>query len=200
MATAFYRAHGQRAHLGDVPFVTVGMEAGPGFSYDVPHNVLFITPSDYADFDTQKYFDRASLDGSGAEAYNSLVFEYFTAHQLMHLLYDELPVHTASHWDEEMHINTMTWLFLRRQGLARDREATWLTTLANLEAHLSRRFPGAAADASLVPDVPVDDNASYWYVTAVCLQQSYRAAMNYETEGEYITGLLMPGGEAPAAR
>ena len=200
VATAFYHEHGQRAGLEDIPFVTVGMEAGPGFSYDVQHNVLFVTPAEYADFDTQKFFNRASLEGTGASAYNSLVFEYFTAHQMMHLLYDELPVHAASHWDEEMHINTMTWLFLRRSGLAEGKEAAWLTTLANLEGELGRRYPNAAADANLVPDLRVDDNASYWFVTASSLQQSYRAAMGYETEGEYITELLMPADEAQAAR
>lgn len=200
VATAFYHAHGHRADLDDIPFVTVGMEAGPGFSYDVAHDVLFVTPHEYADFDTQKFFNRASLETSGQDAYNSLVFEYFTAHQMMHLLYDELPVHAASHWEEELHINTMTWLFLRRSGLATDREAAWLTTLANLESNLGRRFPSAVEGATAIGDIPVDDNASYWFVTAASLQESYRAAMGYESEGEYITELLLPSGEAQAAR
>ena len=200
VATAFYHEHGERARLRDIPFVTVGMEAGPGFSYDVPHNVLFVTPAEYADFDTQKFFTRASLEGSGADAYNSLLFEYFTAHQLMHLLYDELPLHAATHWDEELHINTMTWLFLRRNGLGADEEVSWLTTLANLEADLGRRYPSTADGTTAIGDLVVEDNASYWYVTAVSLQRSYRAAMGYETEGDYITELLLPADEAQAAR
>lgn len=200
VATAFYHAHGQRAGLDEIPFVTVGMEAGPGFSYDVAHDVLFVTPHEYADFDTQKFFNRASLEGSGQDAYNSLLFEYFTAHQMMHLLYDELPLHAATHYDEELHINTMTWLFLRRSGLSEGREAAWLTTLANLEADLSRRFPSAVEDEAAIGDITVDDNASYWYVTAVNLQQSYRTAVGYESAGEYITELLMPADEAQAAR
>ena len=200
VATAFYHEHGQRTHLRDVPFVTVGMEAGTGFSYDVDHNVLFLTPYEYADFDTQKFFDRASLEGSGKDAYNGLVFEFFTAHQMMHLLYDELPMHAASHYEEELHINTMTWLFLRRHGLRAEREAAWLTTLANLEAELGRRFPDAAGDEDLTADIRVDDNPSYWFVTATNLQAAYRGARGYESEGEYITELLLPSDEAQAAR
>ena len=144
--------------------------------------------------------NRASLEGAGADTYNSLLFEYFTAHQLIHLLYDELPLHAATHWDEEKHINTMTWLFLRRNGLSVDKEAAWLTTLANLEADLGRRYPSAADGTVAIADLTVDDNASYWYVTAASLQQSYRAAMGYATEGEYITELLLPSDEAQAAR
>lgn len=200
VATAFYQAHGSRADLGDIPFVTVGMDAGPGFTYDVAHNVLFVTPYEYADFDTQRFFNRASLGADGQEAYDGLLFEYFTAHQMMHLLYDELPHHAASHWDQELHVNTMTWLFLRRSGLAEGREAGWLTTLVNLEADLGRRFPVVTEGDAEVADLRVDDNASYWYVTAQSLQEGYRAAMGYESEGEYITELLLPSGDAQAAR
>ena len=202
VATTFYHDYGKHANLKDVPFVTVGTEGGPGFSYDVPHNVLFVTPYEFADFDTQKFFGRASLQADGKEAYNSLMFEFFTAHQLMHLLYDELPLHAASHYDEEMHINTMTWLYLRTNGLSVDHEAAWLTTLANLEANLGRRFPEASADPSTVRDIEVLSNAAYWYVTAVGMQQAYRKAQDYPTTTDYISELILlpAGGEASAAR
>ena len=200
VATAFYHEHGARAGLRDIPFVTVGMDAGTGFEYDADHNVLFLTPYEYADFDTQKFFTRASLGGSGKDAYNALLFEFFTAHQLMHLLYEALPLPAVAEYEEERHINAMTWLFLRRQGLDPEREAAWLTTVANLEGDLGRRFPGASGDADLVAALAVVDNPSYWFVTADLLQRSYREAADYASEGAYITELLLPSDEAQAAR
>lgn len=190
VAASFYSVYSEDAKLKDVPFVTVGVEAGTGFTYDRAHNVLFITPHEHADFDTQKFFARASLDGKGKADYSSIMFEFFTAHQLMHLLYDQMRIETSSLYEEELHIHTMTWLFMRRQGLLGQREGQWLPALAALESQLVRRFPEVERNTNIAKAMAVDSNASYWYVTAVGMQESYRMAAAYTSEKAYVAKLL----------
>ncbi len=199
IATAFYESYGAHLDLKDVPFVTAGMEGGPGFSYDTDHNVLFVTPYEYADFDTQKYFGRASASGDGKADYNSLMFDYFTAHQLMHLVYDEAGHSPASHWEEELHIHTMTWLFLGRNGLAEGRDANWLNTLAQVEGRLVSRYPDAALDTNFARALEITNNATYWYVTAVGMREAYELAKPYASEQSYLSQLVTPPAAAQAS-
>ena len=189
VATAFYQDFGKDIGLQDIPFVTVGVEGGTGYSYDEAHNVLFITPHEHADFDTQKFFTRASLFDRGAATYNSVMFEFFTAHQLMHLLYDRLPVAPASQYEEELRINVLTWVFLRKHHLSDPHESEWLTTLAALEAQLVTRFPQAGGNENFARALTVDSNASYWYVTSVALQEAFRLAERYPNERAYVAEL-----------
>ena len=190
VATAFYADFGTELGLRDIPFVTVGVEGGTGYSYDLAHNVLFITPHAHAEFDTQRFFARASAGGDGDATYNALLFEYFTAHQLMHLLYDRLPLAPVPQYEEELRINVLTWVFLRKHGLSTDRPAQWLPTLANLEAQLVARFGEPGSGDRLARALGVDTNASYWYVTAVSIQDAYRRAEAFPTERAFVASLV----------
>ena len=189
VATAFYQDFGQDLGLKDIPFVTVGMEGGSGYSYDVSHNVLFLTPFQHADFDTQRFFGRACGSDCSDATYNSLIFEYFTAHQLMHLLYDRLQLPAVAEYDAELRINVLTWVFLRKHKFADLREGEWLAALSALEAQLVSRFPDIAGNNQMARALAVDNNASYWYVSAVNLQEAYRQAQNFKSERAYITQL-----------
>lgn len=199
IATAFYESYGQQVGLKAVPFVTVGTEGGSGFNYDAAHNVLFITPYDFADFDTQKFFGKASEDSDGRAEYNAILFDYFTAHQMMHLVYDEIGLNAASHWEEELHINAMTWLFLKRTGLLQGRDATWLNTLSQVETRLVSRYPDAAPNANFAQALEVTNNATYWYVTAVSMRESYNRTLAHATEKSYISDLVLPPAAAQAS-
>ena len=138
------------------------MEGGSGVSYDVSHNVLFITPYEYAGLRYAALL-RSGERGvcNGKSEYNSILFEYFTAHQLMHLVYDETGINAANHWDEEMHINAMTWLFLKRTGLAQGRDA--LLGSARFRPGGPPRGPAtpdAATDTHFAQSLEVTNNAT----------------------------------------
>ncbi len=193
VATAFYQDFGKDLGLKDVPFVTVGVEGGTGYSYDEAHNVLFITPFEHTDFDTQKFFARVSQAEQGAATYNSIMFEYFTAHQLMHLLYDKLPLAPVSQYEEELRINVLAWVFLRKHRLSDLNEAQWLAALSGLEQQLVSRFPQSEKSDNIARALTVDNNASYWYVSAVSLQEAFRLAQDYSNERAYVNQLTGSG-------
>lgn len=186
----FYEVYGQEIGLKDAPFVTVGLEGGPGYSYDVNHNVLFITPFSHADFDTQKLFAKAARDLRASASYDELLFNFFSAHQMMHLVYDRLPLAPASQFEEELRINTMTWLFLMEYDLITQNEQEHLELLSNLEALLVRRYPSILTKKETAGDLEVLDNGSYWYVTSVSLQASRKLANAMGTQRNYLEGLI----------
>ena len=197
VASAFYRTYGAEVGLADVPFVTVGVEGGPGYSYDVAHNVLFVTPYSHADFDTQKFFARAAADYRGEPVYDELLFRFFVAHQLMHLVYDELALVEVDEYEEERRIHTLAWLFLERQGLTGAVEHELLETCDRLVAQLASRFPSLrGADAQAHRGLLVDDNASYWYVNAHGIREARAEARRVGSEPNYIAEL---SGSAPSA-
>ncbi len=199
VAMAFYESYGSSLGLKDIPFVTAGMEGGSGLVYDASHNVLFVTPYEYADFDTQKYFGRASASGNGKEAYNSIMFDFMAAHQLMHLVYDRTGLNAANHYQEETHINAMTWLFLKRTGFLHDQGDAWLNTLGEIETRLVSRYPDAAADTNFAQALEVTNNATYWYVTAVSVRESYETSKRYASEKSYLSTLVLPSTSAQAS-
>ena len=116
----------------------MGIEGGPGYSYDESHNVLFITPFSHADFDTQKLFAKAAREQRAGASYDELLFTFFAAHQMMHLVYDRLPLAPTNQYEEEQRINTMTWLFLKEYDLMPVNEMEQLELLNALEATLVR--------------------------------------------------------------
>ena len=199
ITNTFYEAYGQEIGLKDAPFVTVGIEGGPGYSYDVDHNVLFITPFSHTDFDTQKLFAKSSKDQHAASTYDELLFNFFSAHQMMHLLYDRLPLAPTTQFEEEQRINTMTWLFLKEYDLMPANETEQLELLRNLEAQLVRRFPSILNKKETVGELEVIDNGSYWYVTSVSLQNSRRLAEVMATQRNYIGSLNGRVAEAEAS-
>jgi len=169
VAAAFHEQYGAETGLPDVPFVTLGMEGGQGYSYDISHNVLFVTPYSQADFDTQKIFAKAAMDDRAGAVYDDVMFRFFTAHQLMHLYYDRQPLAGVSSYREELRVNAMTWLFLEDAGLLGPAHNEVVTTLGELEQRLVRRFPILERRDVSVSDLKVDDNTSYWYVTSVSM-------------------------------
>ena len=187
VAAAFYGEYGRTLDLKDEPFVTIGMEGGQGYSYDVAHNVLFVTPFSHADFDTQRIFAKACDGEHAAAAYDGLMFRFFAAHQLMHLVYDELPLAPAGEYEEELRINALTYLFLERHDLLGGN--AFDVHLAVLEEQLAARFPGLASGRYAAATMPVDDNASYWYVTAVNLRTARAAAERTGSPGAYVASL-----------
>jgi len=199
ITNTFFDAYGQDLGLKDAPFVTVGIEGGPGYSYDVNHNVLFITPFSHADFDTQKLFSKAAREQGASGSYDELLFNFFTAHQMMHLVYDRLPLAPTSEYEEEHRINTMTWLFLKEYDLMSANEAEQIELLNNLEANLVRRFPSILTEKEDVSELEVIDNGSYWYVTSVSLQSSRRLADAMGTQRNYIASLDGQVAEAEAS-
>ncbi len=199
ITNTFYDAYGQELGLKDAPFVTVGIEGGPGYSYDVNHNVLFITPFSHADFDTQKLFAKAARDQRAATCYDELLFTFFSAHQMMHLVYDRLPLAPTTQYEEEQRINTMTWLFLKEYDLMSTNEAEQLELLNTLEANLVRRFPSILSEKETAGELEVIDNGSYWYVTAVSLQNSRRLADAMGTQRNYVASLNGRVAEAEAS-
>ena len=194
VAAAFYEDYGRAAGLRDVPFVTLGFEGGQGYSYDADHNVLFVTPFTHADFDTQKIFGRSTQAGQSALVYDDLMFRFFTAHQLMHLVYERLPVADGSHYEEELRINTLTTLFLQERGLLGGADAELAKTLTRLEKYLRVRFPSVTDGTATAATLTVDDNSSYWYVTANSLATARRRAAIVGTTNNYLASLS--GGEA----
>jgi len=189
ITNTFYNAYGQELGLKDAPFVTVGIEGGPGYSYDMNHNVLFITPFSHADFDTQKLFSKASRELRASANYNSLMFNFFTAHQMLHLVYDRLPLAPTSQYEEELRINTMTWLFLKEYDLMPANEAEQLEVLTTLEAQLAKRFPAIHNGRATAGELEVIDNGSYWFVTSVSLQASRRLADAMGSQRNYVASL-----------
>ncbi|MFK8055405.1 MAG: hypothetical protein AB8F78_04710 [Saprospiraceae bacterium] len=199
ITNTFYDAYGQELGLKDAPFVTVGVEGGPGYSYDVSHNVLFITPFSHADFDTQKLFSKAARDTRASAIYDELLFNFFTAHQMMHLVYDRLPLAPTTQYEEELRINTMTWLFLKEYDLMPANEAEQAELLSNLEAQLVRRFPSITNEKETASELEVLDNGSYWYVTSVSLQSSRGLADAMGTQRNYAASLNGRVAEAEAS-
>ena len=189
VATAFYQDFGKDVKLKDVPFVTISVDGGSGYSYDQAHNVLFITPFEHADFDTQKFFSRAAPGDTTAQSYNSLLFEFYAAHQLMHLLYDALPLDGVSHYEEELRINVLTLIFLRKHKFSEVAESGWLSVMDALEAQLVSRFPGAGESASFARALDIDNNASFCYVSAVNFQEAHQIAAGFKSERAYVTQL-----------
>ena len=188
VAAAFYAQYGKELNLKDEPFVTIGVEGGQGYSYDIAHNVLFVTPFSQADFDTQKIFAKACAEDRAATVYDELMFGFFTAHQLMHLVYDELPLTHVDEYEEELRINTLTWLFLERNKLLPGITEEHLAAYQALSAQLERRFPSLQRGDNAAT-LPVEDNASYWYVTAASLQASYAAAAQVGSPTAYVAAL-----------
>ncbi len=188
VAAAFYEFHGEVAGLPDVPFVTVGMDGGQGYSYDEAHNVLFVTPFSHADFDTQRMFAKACQPDRADDVYNDLMFRFFTAHQLMHLYYKAQPLEQVSLFEEEIRIHTLTWIFLRETELLGG-AAELTTSLATLEAQLKRRFPVIRNGSHTAADLVVDDNASYWYVTAVSMCSALSEAGSAPSGEAYLASL-----------
>ncbi len=199
ITNTFYDAYGQELGLKDAPFVTVGIEGGPGYSYDESHNVLFITPFSHADFDTQKLFAKAAREQRAGASYDELLFTFFAAHQMMHLVYDRLPLAPTNQYEEEQRINTMTWLFLKEYDLMPVNEMEQLELLNALEANLVRRFPSILNKKSSVADLEVLDNGSYWYVTSVSLQKSRRVADAMGSQRNYVGSLSGRVAEAEAS-
>lgn len=189
VTNTFYDAYGKELGLKDAPFVTVGVEGGPGYSYDMSHNVLFITPFSHSDFDTQKMFAKAAQDQDAASIYNSILFNFFAAHQMMHLVYDRLPLAPTTQYEEEHRINTLTWLFMKEHDLLSSNDAEQLQLLYNLEAQLVRKFPSILSKKASIDELEVIDNGSYWYVTSVSLQSSKRLADTFSSQRNYVASL-----------
>ena len=194
----FYQVYGQDLALKDEPFVTIGVEGGPGYSYDVNHNVLFITPYTHADFDTQRMFAKSAGDHNPEIVYNDLLFNFFTAHQLMHLVYDQLPLAPVSQFEEEHRINTLTWLFLEEEQLLSDQLSSQLEVLKVLEDRMLKHFPAVNSGKIDASGLEVVDNSSYWYVTAVNVQTAYQTAQSVGRTSKYIAGLTGQLAEAEA--
>jgi hypothetical protein len=186
----FFQTYGQQTNLKDVPFVTLGIEGGTGYSYDENHNVLFITPFLEADTDTKRAFAKASSQLEAPDYYNNLLFEFFTAHQMMHLLYDVQPLAPVSLYEEELRINAMTWLYLNQHGLTSEEKTTQqLAFLQQLETRLVSRFPGMESSKRLASALEVVNSASYWYVTAVSVQQAHQIAGTAGSLDQYLQSL-----------
>ena len=192
VAAAFYKAYGDQLALRDIPFVTVGMDGGQGYSYDVDHNVLFVTPFSHIDFDTQKIFAKACAPDRGDDVYNDLMFRYFTAHQLMHLYYDELELEEVDIYEEELRINTLSLLFLKEYNLLSANEKEIQTALNTLEQKLKRRFPQVMEGNQSAATLLVDDNSSYWFVTACNLREARLQASLVSSSSQYIQEISSP--------
>lgn len=192
VAAAFYKTYGEDLGLRDVPFVTVGLDGGQGYSYDIDHNVLFITPFSHIDFDTQKIFAKACANDRGDDVYNDLMFRYFTAHQLMHLFYDKLQLEEVSLYDEEMRINTLTLLFLKQHDLLSTSDKEIHSALSEIEQKLKRRFPQVMDGNESPATMVVDDNAAYWFVTACNMREARFQASMVSSSKQYLEGLRSP--------
>ena len=189
VALAFYQQLGTQAGLADVPFITVGVEGGPGYSYDVAHNVLFVTPYSHADFDTQRIFAKACGSQREEPVYDDLMFRFFTAHQLMHLVYDRMSLAEVSQYEEELRINTLTWLFLEENDLLSPGMQELMKVSERLEGDLVDRFPSVTKGVESAQTLTVNDNASYWYVTAVSLMASHADAERFGSSRGYVASL-----------
>lgn len=201
VAQAFYAAYGEQVGLPDAPFVTLGVESGPGYAYEPDHNVLFVTPYRDADFDTQRHFARACRDRRADAVYNEVIFRFFTAHELMHLAYDRLPMRDdLSEYERETRINVLTWLFLRESELMPANVAEVEEALAALQADLASRFPTIRDGEETAATLHMDDNASYWYVTAASMREAAALAREASTPAAYATRLARAdrAGLAPA--
>ena len=188
VAQAFYETYGEQLGLPDAPFVTLGVESGPGYAYEPAHNVLFVTPFRDADFDTQRHFARAASDDREAEVYNALMFRFFTAHECLHLLYDRLPMRSdLSDFERETRINVLTWLFLEQHGLLPTNLDEIDATLRALGEDVAGRFPSIRRGEATAATLVVDDNASYWYVTAASIREARAVAAQVEDTKAYAT-------------
>lgn len=197
VAAAFQAEYGRALGQAEAPFVTLGFKGGSGYELDGEHDILFLTPFSHADFDVQRLFHRATDDERGQALYNDLMFRYFTAHQLMHLVYDELP-HVAGEadarsYEQELDIHTMTWLFLQEHDLMPADEREVIAALGSIEAQLARRFPGVGEGVLTPDEIAVDHNDAYWYVTAVSLQAARRRADTAGSQGRYLASLATRG-------
>ena len=170
--------------------MTLGVESGAGYAYEPDHNVLFVTPYRDADFDTQRYFARVCERDRAEPVYDSLMFRFFTAHELMHLAYDKLPVRgDLTDFEVETRINVLTWLFLEQADLLPSRAAEQEAALAGLVDELADRFPTVRRGEETAATLLVDDNASYWYVTATSILEARGVARAAGTPTDYAAHL-----------
>lgn len=187
VAATFYEVYGQQVGLKDIPFVTLDFGGDPGHSYDVSHNVLFITPFKKADFQTCKLFAKASPKDRAINNYDSYSFAYETAHQMMHLLYEDLNLAPVSIYERETRISTMAILFLREYGLIADNEAELFETLKRMKLQLSDLYPDVVNGDMAIQELEVNDTNSYWFVTANSLLTAMDFAKNTDNSRQFIS-------------
>ncbi len=188
VSQAFHERYGAELGLDAAPLATLGYSGGAGYHFNEEHEVLFLTPISHADFDVQRLFAEVAPEGRDVELYDELMFRYFAAHELMHLVYLDLPGVVEQEFDyhQEMEIHTMTWLFLQEARLLPDDEAEVLGLLANIEGHLARRFPGVMEGTLTLDELPLVDNPTYWFVTAASLQEARRLADAAGSSGRFL--------------